>query len=367
MLRTAANETWMFFFEHPMFDRRKGEVRFAPDFDWKNASYMYLVQGQASAPFGLDKLKQLVASGRLKPLDHVCIDPGHKWAKVCQLPFFNRRGKKVGMYLPSIPDEEVFSEATRIAIGRIQREDHPDATLGEILSANEKAKNHITSITSQILGKKKSTIALRMVSLMALIIIVTAVFTPGHKKARPSVPAKASAPMAQVIGKAQNIRPAAAKTTAKAPKTTTFKKNKNNTRTVASAKTPPRPTSFKHKTPAPLRPKDPLKAKVTPVDPPTMVYGKSTRKPKVLSPAERRNLDYDGTSFNPDEGMPVYDEENHRGPSSEDDDNLSSDDEEISDGEEGDSFQEKAFINKMRKAFQERHKKKSSSFDGEDY
>ena len=387
MLRTAANDTWMFFFEHPLYDRRKEQLRFPVDFDWKNATFSYLAQGQKSAPLSLAKLKHYVASGQLRPLDHILIEPGDTWAKICQLPFFNRRGKKDGMALPDIPDEEVFADATRIAIARVNQEEHLDATLGEILSANEKANDTLGHLTGQILGRKKSTVIIRTLSAMALVVIVTALFTPSAKKSHTATVAqKTSAPMARVIGAAEGLgqkaKSIALKATslktkssapskaapvnkpsrgiasvATAPKTKTNKQQSKKTASVNSARTSSAAKAYP----------TPKQYKVAPIDAPTTVYGKPTRRPHLLSESERQSLDYEGTSINQDSAMmPVYDqdhpEENHRTIASEEEYGEYEMDDEGTDIDEmpEPSLREKMFIKKMRKAFQEQARKKKN-------
>ena len=384
MLRTGANQTWMFFFEHPLYDRRSAEIRFAANFDWKNATFSYLEQGQKSPPLSLAKLKHYVASGQLKPLDHVCIEPGATWAKICQLPFFNRRGKKNGMALPGIPDEGVFEDATRIAIARVNQEEHLDATLGEILSANEKANDPLANLTTQILGRKKSTIVASMLSIMLLAGVITALLTPTPEKARPKVASqnKTTAPMARVIGVAEGLGTKAktlafktknaltANTSAKTGAKTTSPKNVTRAaRGIASVA-----TSAKSKAAAPVArhaatPRavaTPKQYKVSPIkSSATTVFGNPTRRPHLLPENERHNLDYDGTSYaSEDATFTVYDqdrpEENTRHIAAEDEyGELEGDDEngELDDSAEP-SLREKMFIKKMRKAFQEQARKK---------
>ena len=327
MIRTGITNTWMYFFEHPLYDRRQAEMRFPPDFDWKNATFSYVAQGQASPSFSLAKLKQFVASGELRPLDHVCIDPGHTWAKICQLPFFNRRGKKNGMALPAIPDEEVFADATRIALARVNQEEHLDATLGEILSANEKANDSLGHLTQSILGKKKSTMALRALSVMAVVVIITACLTPSTKTQRPTVAAaKKAAPMAKVIGIAEGLGSKAKSIAQKAsnlsPKLNPSSRQGQATRGIASVI-----SSSKQNKPSASRPTSkaaqvrstastartaqalptPKQYKVAPIKSPTTVYGNPTRQPHLLPESERQNLDYDGTLFTKEEAaMAAY-------------------------------------------------------------
>ena len=377
MIRTAANDTWKFFFEHELFDRRTAELRFAPDFDWKNATFSYLAQGQKSPALSLAKLKHYVASGRLRPLDHICIEPGHTWAKICQLPFFNRRGKNAGMALPEIPDEEVFADATRIAIERINQEEHLDTTLGEILSANEKANDPLGNLTRQILGKKKSTIVLRALSVMAGIVIITALCVPSHKTTQTTkVTSKTStAPMARVIGVAEGLgtkaKSLALKVTSSSGRSISSLKSKAPQAEVKKASnTVKRSASVSASAPRPAA--APKQIKVAPIKSPTTLYGRPTRKPHLLPENERQNLDYEGTSFNSEAApLAVYDQdpnEENRAIASEDEYN-----EEESDNDNADldspresSLREKLFVKKMRQAFQEQARQKKSEEEGEE-
>ncbi len=121
--------TWISFYEHPFFQRRKPQVVGDDNIEDAGESFFLLIEGSKLGPFTISEVRKMLAEKEALLTDHASLDGIH-WQKLHQMNEFDRR-EHTQSSLPESPGWEIFKESNAETQASL---DNPDIETGALAS-----------------------------------------------------------------------------------------------------------------------------------------------------------------------------------------------------------------------------------------